>query len=139
MTGRSVLLIFGLLLVSSQAFSQGKNTLKEKKVESSTVYEYFLEEGIKDPVIETIEKYDAEGNLIELKEFNSEGEIKNWQRYKYDTSGNKVEEITLTIRGTQEERVTWIYKNDLLVEKQYFDHRDRMVKRKEYKYEYRAN
>ena len=69
---------------------------------------------------------------------NKEGEIKSWLKYKYDDAGNKIEETIMNIRGGQEERIVWIFKDGLPVEKEYYDHKDRLVKRKEYKYEYRS-
>ena len=118
--------------------AQDEAVLSAKKVKSQTVYEYFIEEGLKKPVIEKIEFYDAKGRIVELKELNKEGEIKSWQKFKYDEAGNKVEETIMNIRGGQEERTVWIYKDGLVVEKEYYDHKDRLVKRKEYKYEYRS-
>jgi len=134
---KTVLLCLLAALVPALSVAQGSKTLKRNKIESQTVYEYFIEEGLKDPVVEQIERYDADGNLIEQKQFNKEGDIKDWQIFKYDTAGNKTEEITMDMRGNQDERVVWIYDGDLVVEKKYYDHKDRLVKRKEYKYTYR--
>lgn len=127
-----------LALVPAFVHAQSEEIISKNKVASQTVYEYFIEEGLKDPVVERIEKYDKKGNLIEEKEMNKEGEVKTWMKYKFDADGNKVEEIILNIRGGQEERVEWTYKEGLVIEKKYYDHKDRLVKRKEYKYEYRS-
>lgn len=118
--------------------AQSEEIISKNKVASQTVYEYFIEEGLKKPVVERIEKYDKSGNLIEEKEMNKEGEVKRWIKYKFDADRNKVEETNLNIRGGQEERIEWIYKDGLVTEKKYYDHKDRLVKRKEYKYEYRS-
>ena len=118
-------------------YSQGRKTIKTLGITSQTVKEYFVEEGIKDPVVESIEKYDTNGNVIELQEFNSEGQIKNWKKFKYDADENKIEETSIDAKGKVEERTAWIYKDGLLREKQYYDSRDRLTKRKEYIYEYR--
>jgi hypothetical protein len=120
-------------------FSQCQKTIRNKQLASKTVYEYFVEEGIKDPVIETIEVFDVEGNVVELKEFNSDGDIKNWQTFKFDVDDNKIEELILDEKGKVLERITWAYKDDLVVEKKYFDKKNRLFKRKEYKYEYRLD
>lgn len=137
MSRRILYITFLILIIPLSAHSQGRKTVKKKQIQSQTVYEYFLEEGRKDPVVERIEVFDTLGNVIELKEFNSEGIIKNWQKFAFDEDDNQIEEIVLDARGRQQERTVWIYKEDLLIEKKYFDHKDRMVKRKEYKYKYR--
>ncbi len=134
--------LFGLMLllfVPAICFSQDRKTIKKKQIKSQTVYEYFIEEGIKDPVIESVERYDTTGNVIELKEFNKEGVVKNWQTFKYDVDRNKIEETILDPKGKVMDRTVWIYKEGLIKEKQYFDGRDRMYKRKEYKYETMGN
>lgn len=135
-TYSTLLLLFIFPVLCS---AQGKKTIKNLHLKSQTVYEYFIAEGLKDPVIESIEVYDSTGNVIEFKEFSSEGDIKNWQTFKYDENDNKIEETTFDNKGRIEERIEWIYKNELVVEKKYFDHKNRLTKRKEYKYAYRQD
>jgi len=138
MNRKLYIIAFVLAMLPALGYAQGEDLISKKKIASQTVYEYFIEEGIKNPVIERIEKYDKSGNMTEEKEMNKEGEVRLWMKYKYDAAGNKVEETIMNIRGGQEERFEWIYKDGLVVEKKYFDHKDRLVKRKEYKYEYRS-
>jgi len=135
----SYIILVLIFIVPGVIQAQGRKTIKNKKIGSQTVYEYFIEEGMKDPVVEKIEKYDSDGNLIEQKEFSKEGDIKKWKIYSYDSNGNNTEEITMDMRGKVEERIVYIYKDDLIVEKKYYDHKDRLVKRKEYKYTYRED
>jgi competence protein ComGC len=133
---------FVLILVTAlpfACFSQSRKDIKKMQLQSKSVYEYFIEEGIKDPVLETYEVYDTTGNVIELKELNSEGLVKTWQKFAYDSKRNKIEELTLDQKGKIVEKVVWVYKDDLVVEKKYFDGKDRLVKRKEYKYKYYSN
>lgn len=126
-----------LLLLPGLLVAQGRKELRENKVVRQTVYEYFIAEGLKDPVVEVIETYDERGNIVEFKQFNKVGEIKLWQQFKYDSDDNKIEESILDAKGKQSERFVWIYKDGFVIEKQYFDQKDRLVKRKEYKYEKR--
>ncbi|MDF1572734.1 MAG: hypothetical protein P1P82_14090 [Bacteroidales bacterium] len=138
MNRNSTIIAFVLAILPAFGYAQSEEIISKNKITSQTVYEYFIEEGMKKPVIERIEKYDRSGNMTEEKEMNKLGEVRLWVRYKYDAEGNKVEETILNIRGGQEERFEWIYKGGLVVEKKYYDHKDRLVKRKEYKYEYRS-
>ena len=131
------LLFFLALIVFAQSgFAQGKKTIRENKVESKTTLEYFIDEGRKEPVTESIEIFDARGNTIELKEYNSDGELKKWQLSTFDENDNKTEEKLLDEKGKQIERTVWKFQGELMVEKLYYDHKDRLVKRKVYKYEY---
>jgi len=127
----------GLLLCQLQVAAQSKKEIREKNIESVTVEEYFLEEGMNEPVIESVEKFDEQGELIERKELNKLGEIKRWEKYAYDEDGNLVEEVFLDEKGKVESIERNIYRDGLRVEKQYFDHRERMVKKKVYVYGYR--
>ena len=125
------------LLVAGPLAGQNTNTIQEKKIVSRTVYEYFIDEGMDEPVIESIETYDEKGELLELKEFNSKGDVKRWEQYTYNEEGNMVQEVFLNPKGKVERTEKSIYKDGLRVEKQYFNNRDKLYKRKVYEYEFR--
>lgn len=124
------------LLLPSTLIAQKRSTYMESRVKSETVHEYFIEEGIKDPLVESVTSYDKSGNIIEYKEMNSDGIVKTWQKFKYNEDNDKIEETTLDPKGNQVEKIQWIYDGEFVVEKKYFDSRDRLTKRKEYKYTY---
>ena len=126
-----------LALISAPLMGQSAKTIREKKSVSRTVNEYFLEEGMDKPVIESIEKYDDEGNLLEIKEFNSDGDIKLWEKYSYDEEGNLVETQFFNTRGKLESKEINVYSDGLRVEKLYYNNKDKLVKRKVYEYEFR--
>lgn len=134
-----LIILMGFLCFPLLTFAQGSKTIKQHNIEKQTVLEYFIAEGLSKPVLEKEEVYDADGNVIELKELNKFGDVKLWQTYRYDKDGNKVEEATLDGKGKQVERIEWLYKENLVVEKKYYDDKNRLVKRKEYKYKYREN
>jgi len=126
-----------LLSVALSAMGQGAKTIQEKKISGRTVYEYFVDEGRDEPVVESVEKYDEQGHLLELKEFNRKGEVKRWEKYAYDADGKVVEEAYLNAKGRVERTEKSIYSEGLRVEKQFYDKRGRLYKRKVYEYEYR--
>ncbi len=128
---------FLLILIPVLSIGQGSKTLVRNAVSSQVTYEYFIADGIKEPVVEKIEAYDAEGNVIERKEFNSDGEVKKWEAFTYDENGDVTEEKFMDEKGRVVERITYSYIDRLVQEKKYYDHKDRMVKRKTYAYKYR--
>jgi hypothetical protein len=73
-----------LVMVAGTAAAQGGKTINEKKIAVKTVNEYFIEEGQDEPVVESIERYNEKGELVELKEMNRKGEIRRWEKYAYD-------------------------------------------------------
>jgi YD repeat-containing protein len=117
-------------------FSQSKKTIREKGIVSITVNEYFLEEGMDEPVIESIERFNKDGELVEIKELNRRGEVRRWEKYKYNEEGLLIEEVFLDERGRITETEKNIYRNGLRVEKHYFNSRGKLYKKKEYLYEY---
>ena len=132
------LLVALVLLLSGTAWvaGQGKKTIREKQIASITVHEYFLDEGMDEPVVESIEKYDTEGELLEIQEFNKEGDIKRWEKYAYDSEGNLVEEVFMDEKERVERTEKTIYRDGLRVEKHFFDNKGRLYKKKEFLYEY---
>jgi len=127
-------LLLGLLL---PAYGQSKKEIREHGIVSKTVQEYFIEEWIDEPVTESIEKYNEDGELVESQEFNRRGEVKTWEKYSYDEDGNLVEEIFLDEKGTIVRTEKSIFKDGLKVEKQYYNNREKLYKKKRYVYEYR--
>jgi len=138
-TKRGVLFLLAgtLMLLAGPAMGQNTKTIIEKKIASQTVYEYFVEEGIEEPVVESIEKFNDRGDLLEIKEFNSKGEVKLWEKYAYNDEGNVVEVQYLNNKGKLERKEKTVYSNGLRIEKQYYNNKDKLVKRKVYEYEYR--
>jgi hypothetical protein len=128
-----LLLLFAITLVSAQ----GSKTIREKKITTVTVDEYFIEEGYDEPVVESIEKFNEAGDVVEIREFNKVGEVKRWKKYTYNEDRDLVEEIFLDAKGKVTLTEKNIYEDGLRVEKQYLNPKGKMIKKKVYKYEHR--
>jgi hypothetical protein len=136
-TGVVFLLAGTFIVVTGPLLGQSTRTVKEKKIASQTVYEYFVEEGMDEPVIESFERFNENGDLIEIKEFNSKSEMKRWEKYVYNNEGKLVEEVFLDSKGKVERTEKTIYSDGLKAEKQYYNNKDKLTKRKVYEYEFR--
>ncbi len=126
-----------LLSVAVPLMGQSALTIQEKKISGRTVYEYFVDEGLDEPVVESIEKFDEHGQLLELKEFSRKGEVKKWEKYSYNAEGKLIEEVFLDAKGRVERTEKSIYSEGLRTEKLFYDKKGRLFKRKVYEYEYR--
>jgi len=126
-----------LLFVFGAAFGQSKKTIREKGITSCTVEEYFIEEGMDEPVIESIEQFEENGELVELQEFNKRGDLKKWEKYVYNDDGELVEEVFLDAKGRVTRTEKTIYDDDIKIEKHFFNNKGYLTKKKVYKYEYR--
>lgn len=129
--------ILSFVIITAPLLGQSKTTIREKKISSITVQEYFVAEGMDKPVVESIETYDENGNLLEIKEFNSKGELKLWEKYTYNEEGDLVETQFFNTRGKLERKEINVYSNGLRTEKQYYNNKNKLVKHKVYEYEYR--
>lgn len=131
----SVAAMFFLVFTVSHA--QSKKTIREKGITTITVNEYFIEEGMDEPVVESIQRFNEAGELMEIKEFNKKEEVKRWEKYVHDDDGNVVEQIFLDEKGRITETEKNIYDGKLRIEKQYFNNKGKLYKKKVYQYEYR--
>ncbi len=125
-----------LALTAGSLSAQSKKVIRENGIAGQTVQEYFLGEGFEEPVVESIERYNREGELIEVKEMNKRGELKRWEKYVYNESGQLTEELFLDKDGEVIRTEKTIYDGDLRVEKHFFDGKGRLFKKKVYEYEY---
>ena len=128
-----ILLLVAVTLVSAQ----GSKTIREKKITTKTVHEYFIEEGYDEPMVELIEKYSEEGDVLEVQEFNKKGEVKRWEKYVYNEDRDLVEKIFLDAKGKVTLTEKNIYVDGLRIEKQYLNPKGKLIKKKLYKYEHR--
>ncbi|MCK5135007.1 MAG: hypothetical protein KAR19_04405 [Bacteroidales bacterium] len=125
-----------LLSVVVAGYGQSKKNIREKGIVSKTVHEYFIEEGMDEPVVESIERFNEEGDVIEIQEFNRKGEVRKWEKYMYNDDGKLVEEVFLDAKGRIDRTEKSIYEDNLRVEKQYYNNRGKLYKKKKYLYEY---
>ena len=130
-------LLITLLIAGVCVFGQGRKTVKEHGIASTTVEEYFIEEGMNEPVVESFERFNEDGEVVELREYNKRGEVKKWEKYVFDEEGNLVEEIFLDPKGNIVSTEKTIYKNGLKAEKHFYNNRNKLYKKKVYVYEYR--
>lgn len=134
---KGFLIVFLVLRTSvGLVHAQSEEVLKEHQVRKQVVEEYFLSEGLTKPVVEQREMYDTLGRLVEVQEYTKEGDLDDWERYRYDRNGDMIEESELDANGEQKKRKVYIYRDRLLIRKEYYDHKDRLYKKKEYVYEY---
>jgi len=130
-------LIALMLLATGTLAAQGTKIIKEKQISTKTVYEHFIEDGEKEPVVESIERYNENGELVEVKEMNRKGDVRKWEKYVYNEDGEVLEVHFLDAKGRITEKEKNIYKDGLRIEKQFFNSKDQMYKNKVFKYEYR--
>ncbi|RPH33953.1 MAG: hypothetical protein EHM93_02985 [Bacteroidales bacterium] len=96
---KRTILILSFLLVNTFAFSQGQPEDKERvriansKVQKSTQWTHKYSQGKVNlkGYITTESKYDERGNVIEVINYKSNGQISSKLQYKYDKNNNRIE------------------------------------------------
>lgn len=135
---KPLLISLSLFLITLITYAQDKKEVIEKGIQIKRNYELDIANGDKEPAIEKEEYYNFRGDITEIKEFTDSGKtISLWFKYKYDSSGNLIEEQELNSKGEQKERYEYKYENGLKTEKLYYDNKNRLSKKKIYKYELR--
>jgi YD repeat-containing protein len=135
---KQILGILFIILVSFNSFGQDKKEILASGIQVKRSYSLDVANGDKEPAIEKEEFYNFRGDMVEIKEYSDQGKtINNWVKYKYDAQGNLIEEQELTSKGEQKERFEYKYENGLKTEKLYYDNKNRLSKKKIYKYELR--
>jgi len=135
---KQTIVILAILLISICASAQDRKEVIEKGIQVKRNYEAKLDEGDNTPYLEKEEHYNFRGDLTEIKELKDKGKtVVLWFKYKYDAQGNILEELELNGKGDQKERIEYKYENGLKVEKNYYDSKNRLAKKKTFKYELR--
>ena len=119
---------------SGTGMAQSKKEIRDAGVTKRVVKEIAYEKGFTTPMIEEENKYDAKGNLTEIKEISSDGKITNWMKYEYDADDNLVTEITLDTKGKVTLKVVSVFRDGLKREKLYYNAAGKLVKKKVYEY-----
>lgn len=136
-TAKFTLMIFMMVGLAAALSGQDRKDIRDAGIVSVTVNEYFIEDGLDEPLVESIEKFNEDGEVIEIQEFNKRGEVTRWEKYSYDEDRNLVEEVFLNARGRVTRTEKSIYEEGFRVEKHYFNERDKLYKKKVYVYEYK--
>jgi hypothetical protein len=133
-----IVIIMFVCLLALNSNGQDKKEVIEKGIQVKRNYSLDIANGDKEPSLEKEEYYNFRGDIVETKEFTDTGKtLSLWFKYKYDTQGNLIEEQELNLKGEQKERFEYKYENGLKVEKLYYDNKNRLTKKKIFKYELR--
>ena len=128
-----ILLFSAALLVATTLFAQKSDT--KPKVKSVTV----MEENYEDDKSGTQQKesftrFDLQGNIVELIEYDKEGKEKQHILYEYDKEGHKTKETSLKANGNKDKEEVFIYQNGLRTEKIVYYGNGKIKSKKKYIY-----
>jgi hypothetical protein len=123
--------------LSPLAFSQSKKEIKEAGVIARTENTSKLVKKSMVNYVESTEKYDENGNRIEVIEYKSDGDIKNFDQYEYNEKGKLVKEFHIDpLSKKPKETIEYFYNEDeKIIKELYYNKKNELNKTVEYVYE----
>jgi hypothetical protein len=142
-----MLMIAVLMLIPSK--SSCKNIQDENdwkifglvgQVKSLKEYSFKTVENINSRILDKVIYFNEKGKMTEERRYNSEGEISNWEVYKYDDKGNLIENIRFKSNRTLRSREIYTYNPEgNLIEKVFYYDDDWVAWRDTYTYDSEGN
>lgn len=129
---RIVLFSVGLL-VSATLYSQ-KNDSKPKVKSVTVMEENYEDDKSGTQQKESFTRFDLQGNIVELIEYDKEGKEKQHILYEYDKEGHKTKETSLKANGNKDKEEVFIYQNGLRTEKIVYYGNGKIKSKKKYIY-----
>ncbi len=114
--------------------AQSSKEVKKHNIATKQVVEVEVEKGTNARTVEEFEAFDIEGNVVERKDYDSEGVLKEWVKFAYNADNDLVKETYLDVKGKVLETIVYTFKDGLKREKLYYDSKNRLVKKKVYEY-----
>ncbi len=133
-----VLILISFLFACQLTIAQSKETIIEKGIVVKTTYKQDIEDGDKTRKIDKIETFNAKGELVDLKIYNSTGKYaKDWFQYKYNEDGKLIEEIEYDSKQKFKDRTVYKYVNGLKTSREEFDKKERLIRKTTYEYQFK--
>lgn len=132
-----ILAIFLLLSIPVVVLAQSKKVLKNAGVVSRTEKTNKVDKKGTINYLESTEKYDSNGNRIEVIEYKSDGNIKKYNKFEYNDKGKLIYEQHIDpITKKPKETIEFTYSEvDGLIKEVYYNNKLQLSKTVVYTYE----
>ena len=126
------------LMLEQTAWAQSKKTRIEKGILVKTTYKQDLEDGDKKRILDKVETYNKNGELVDLKIYDRAGKYaKDWFQFKYNIKGELIEKVEYDSKQKLKERTVYKYSKGLRISKEVFDDKERLSKKTTYEYQFK--
>lgn len=117
----------------SPVFSQSGKEVKAKQIITKETWDYT---NSKSKFLETVEKFDKEGNLIEEIKYNPDRSIRKHTKWTYTENNDKLSETEYDEKGQVISRKEYEYEGSLRISRKEYDEKGKLISWKIYKFEY---
>lgn len=128
------LLLFVVAIFVSTALLAQKNEAKPKVKSITVMEENYEDDKAGTQQKESFTRFDLQGNIVELIEYDKEGKEKQHVLYEYNKEGHKTKETLLKANGNKDKVEEFIYQNGLRTEKIVYYGNGKIKSKKKYIY-----
>lgn len=137
MQTKRIVLIFAIVFSAFLMQAQSAKKVKAHKIATKQTVEIEVERGTNKRTIEEFEAFNADGNIIEYRDYTKDGKLKSWVKYEYGTNKEIIKEVYFNEKESIVESIEYIFKDGLKSEKLYYDGKHRLIKKKVYEYTFK--
>jgi len=119
------------------SFGQSQKTVKSLQIKTRTEWTYLYRGNKEIPYKESFKKFDAEGNEIEIIEYDEKGNITLHSTFKFNENNDVIEEVTYNPNGSVFQTDKYTYTGKLKTQRETFDGNGKLTSRKKYIYEFK--
>lgn len=131
---KTTLFISFFLFLTAFVSAQSKDQIKENNIKSTTVTEYDYSSGKEIKKLESFEKFNAKGQVIELIDYDKGGKQKERIEYDYNEFNDCIEERYFGETNKLEKVYKYTYKGELKQTKEKYDSKNKLIWKKVYSY-----
>jgi antitoxin component YwqK of YwqJK toxin-antitoxin module len=124
-----IMILAGCLIINAQSG-------KEIKKLQITTKETWNNTDSKSKFLETVEKFDEEGNLLEEIKYNPGKSIRKQTKWTYNENNDKLTETEYDSSGKVTSRKEYTYEGSLRTSRKEYDEKGKLVSWEIYKFEY---
>jgi antitoxin component YwqK of YwqJK toxin-antitoxin module len=124
-----IMILAGCLIINAQSG-------KEIKKLQITTKETWNNTDSKSKFLETVEKFDEEGNLIEEIKYNPGKSIRKQTKWTYNENNDKLTETEYDSSGKVTSKKEYTYEGSLRTSRKEYDEKGKLVSWEIYKFEY---
>jgi antitoxin component YwqK of YwqJK toxin-antitoxin module len=113
--------------------AQSGKEIKAMQIVSKETWNYTDD---KSKFLETLEKFDKEGNLVEEIEYNPDRSIKKHTKWTYNGNNDKLTETEFDEKGRVISKTEYKYEGSLRTSRKKYDEKGKLISWKIYKFEF---
>ncbi len=131
----SLIIILGLAPFCLQGQELSKKEASKANVKSVSIYETNVSDKKAKPVLESLNRFDEAGNLLEILEKDKNGVVTLHESYAYNSDGQKSVEIQYEPDGKVKKKNVFKYSDGLRSERLTYDKNGKLISQRKYVYE----